>query len=59
MKTTTKSHTWVELQVTPVEVIMVDGQPFPVSNGEPSEVTYGCFVCDMGLEEGTETDCVP
>jgi hypothetical protein len=52
-ETTVREHQWVELKVTPVEVI--DG--VAVSSGKESQVTIGCFRCNMGLDEGKDISC--
>lgn len=51
--TKTRRHQWVEIKVTPIEVI--DGVPVPV--GKDSQVTVGCFACNMGMDEGQAIEC--
>lgn len=55
--TTTLAHEWVEMVVTPVEVIIHEGEPVVLPAGEPSEITIGCFRCNMGLDEGVSISC--
>lgn len=56
-ETQVKPHQWVEIKVTPIEVIDVDGTPTPIPAGKEPQVTVGCFRCNMGLEEGSEVSC--
>lgn len=51
--TKVRPHQWVEMKVTPVEVI--DGVVVPI--GKEPQVTVGCFACNMGLNEGEHVEC--
>lgn len=58
MRTEVKQHQWVEMKVTPVEVITDRyGNHIPVSTGKEPQITIGCFACNMGLDEGAEVGC--
>lgn len=53
------NHRWVEIRVTQVTLLRDDdGDPVPIClpDQEP-EVTYGCFTCNMGLEQGHNVPC--
>lgn len=52
-----RRHQWVEMVVTPVEVVNFEGQPKVVPSGKEPRVTVGCFACNMGLDEGFTIDC--
>lgn len=50
-------HDWVEMKVTPVTVIEIEGKPYVISTGKESVITVGCFRCNMGLTEGFSHSC--
>lgn len=50
-------HQWTEMKVTPVDVVIIDGEVHILSSGKESQVTVGCFRCNMGLSEGVEVEC--
>lgn len=54
----TRQHQWVEMVVTPVEVLKSDaGEPVVVPSGAAPKITVGCFSCNMGLSEGFNIPC--
>lgn len=54
----TRQHQWVEMKVTPVEVVIDDsGHPVVISQGAEPKITVGCFSCNMGLSEGFNIPC--
>lgn len=57
--TKTRAHQWVEMRVTPVALFPDDeGQPIAVAiPGKESQVTVGCFACNMGMDEGADVPC--
>jgi hypothetical protein len=52
-----RRHQWVEIRVTPIEVVDIDGEPKVVPTGKESQVRVGCFACNMGLSEGFQVEC--
>lgn len=57
--TEVRQHQWVEFRMSDVKrVVMEDGSehfvPDPLKD---PEVTYGCKVCDMGVNEAREISC--
>lgn len=52
-----RKHQWVEMRVTPVEVVDYEGQPKVIPTGKEPQITVGCFACNMGLAEGFEVEC--
>lgn len=59
MDTKTRQHNWVEMRVTPV-ILCPDDDNNPIAVADPSketEVTVGCFTCNMGMDEGFGVDC--
>ena len=57
MRTKTREHEWMEMKVTPVAVVDMDGEPEVVSKGDEPHIRVGCFVCNMGLAEGFGIPC--
>ena len=58
-ETKMRQHQWVEMVVTPVDVLpdMDEGHPVTVPSGATPKVTVGCFSCNMGLSEGFGIPC--
>lgn len=55
-----RQHQWVEFKITPIEVFTgPDGQAVPMSLGKESQVTIGCFACNLSLDEGWGSECTP
>lgn len=54
-----RKHKWMQMILTPV-IPIDDGEGnlimAPDPEGEES-VKYGCFDCNMGVEEGSQFDC--
>jgi len=57
--TITREHQWVEMAVTPVILCPDDdGNPIAVAiPGKESQITVGCFACNMGMDEGFSISC--
>jgi hypothetical protein len=58
MTTQTTEHQWMQMVTTPVLMIETEDGVFPVPDPSGKEgVRYGCFTCNMGLEEALEVNC--
>ena len=51
-------HQWMQMIVTPVICVTTDEGSImaPDPDGE-EQVRYGCFACNMGVEEGMQLPC--
>lgn len=57
--TQVREHCWVEFRMSDVKrVVNPDGtETFVADPLRDPEITYGCKVCDMGLEEARDVSC--